>query len=187
MQNLVEQARFELAFCHALPSSLGPFGIEKQPLRAQIRQAEDRLRSSFGNSLIRVDESIENGGSLVSDCVAEKVRELTAHELLHVDDQAVGGLHQHPDALLESPCLPAQVVQHGVDVTRDTHDFFERITIEYRDHVVPDVSQRLQAVQQISNIVLGLGNVVGEIVERVGNRPAPSPNLTIAAPMCDKT
>ncbi|ORW81860.1 hypothetical protein AWC25_02970 [Mycobacterium sherrisii] len=59
------------------------------------------------------------------------MRELTAHELFHIDDQAVRGLHQHPDALLESPCFPAQVVQHGVDVTCDPLDFFERIAIKY--------------------------------------------------------
>ena len=134
---------------------------------------------------VRVDESIENSRDRVSDRIAQKMSELAARELLHLDNKAVGDLHQQLCSSLESPCFPAQIVQHRVDVVCDLFDFFECIAIENRDHVMPDIREGLQLAQEIPDVVLGLSHLVGETVERCGHFPHCWPNLPVMSPICD--
>src|ERR1700678_4405421 len=107
MQDFVEGTRFELIRHGVLPSGRSTRGIDEEPLWVQVRQGLNRVDGFFDDTLVRIDESIENSRDRVSDRVTQKMSELTTRELLHIDDEAVGNLHQQLCSSLESPCFPA--------------------------------------------------------------------------------
>ncbi len=145
-------------------------------MRVELLDAFHHPDSGFENSFLRIGVGVEHGRHWIADILTEELGELTAHVALHSHHQAVDGLHPLLHQLLLSAGLTPQVAQHGPDVLGDLFDLVERITLENGHHLIPQPRDGPESIQQIPDRVLGVGHLIGEVVECTGQFPALCPH-----------
>ncbi|OBB82884.1 hypothetical protein A5760_11615 [Mycobacterium colombiense] len=161
----VEKTAFPNVFGQPSPGRRVPLGIDGTPDREKVTHAGRHADSALEDTLVRVQPRVEDARHLVSDRITEKVFELASRVLFELDDQPVDDLHSYLDALLTGPGFTPQVVQNAIDVIGNLLDLVERVTLDDQHQVVAQIGQRPQPVQQVSNMVMSLIHLIGEIVE----------------------
>ncbi|AYJ04949.1 hypothetical protein DBO90_09105 [Mycobacterium avium] len=164
----VDKAFLPRVLDQTTPGRARTLGIEGDPMRAQIDEAQPHADRTLDNALLDVDPEVERGRHRITDVFSQKCDEAATRILLAGDDLAIGRLHEQPDLLLEGPGFLSEMLQHGVDVPGDLLDLVPRVAVDDEHDVVTDVAERFDPMQQIPNRLLRVADPVREFVDGAG-------------------
>ncbi|OBI26278.1 hypothetical protein A5709_18315 [Mycobacterium sp. E1386] len=164
----IDQAFFPGVFHQARPGGGRTLWICGDPMRAQVDEAQPHADHTFEDALLGIDPGVGYGRDGVTDVVPEELDEPAARVLLARGDRAIGLLHDELDLVLAGPGFLAKMLEHGIDVLDDLFDLIPGVAVDDEHHIVTEVAQGLDAMQQIPDRGLGVVDLIRERADGAG-------------------